>query len=343
MVAFSLGSLGRSSGKSQTPYEPSQPHHQPPPPIFHHLYPHPHPHNVITASDRINDLTPDDSSWKRRDPFARVISGVAGGSLYDKYTTIPQPIIRQSHVERQTSVSTHHKREYSITSLDAQLMTVRGGDDINIHIHNTPKSSSRYHKKFPPSHSLNDLERLNDSVDTLASPPPINPDRTRHQSDTSSIDQAISSPDKPNSILGDSTDFPPLPLPPYSRRSHLRPSPLNPNPNPTAPIESGYETSSSAPGSITSNHRRRHRPTRTHDILDEMPESREEQDQLRDLRATPGVLASLAMNQNHSTLSLGNKVKADKVLGLDPHAKLASFYLVSGLPRVSWHQPRSLP
>jgi len=42
-------------------------------------------------------------------------------------------------------------------------------------------------------------------------------------------------------------------------------------------------------------------------------------------------------NGNHSSASIGStyKPRPDQVLGLDPHAKLASFYLVSGLPRVS--------
>jgi hypothetical protein len=52
----------------------------------------------------------------------------------------------------------------------------------------------------------------------------------------------------------------------------------------------------------------------------------------------PGILAlglGLTNGANRSNTSVGSKVKADKVLGLDPNAKLASFYLVSGLPRVS--------
>jgi hypothetical protein len=77
----------------------------------------------------------------------------------------------------------------------------------------------------------------------------------------------------------------------------------------------------------------------SHDILDEMPEMAEAADRVGGLpqdASAPGVLAMNIgyPNGNHCSATLGSKVKTDKVLGLDPNAKLASFYLVSGLPRV---------
>lgn len=110
--------------------------------------------------------------------------------------------------------------------------------------------------------------------------------------------------------------------PPHSARSShtrrpMRPSPLNPNSHlsPETPSFAGLN------------------------LLD-TPDPAEADDTLQDLRARhgPGVLATFAHlgGRNQSTTSVGSKAKADKVLGLDPHARLASFYLVSGVPRVSF-------
>lgn len=99
--------------------------------------------------------------------------------------------------------------------------------------------------------------------------------------------------------------------------------PLLPNPlDVTSPAPSGYDSSTSA---NTLPYRRRR-------DYDAMPDLGEERDTIRDIRER-GVLGSLG-GYNSSSVSLGSRPKADKMLGLD-HAKLASFYLVSGLPRVS--------
>ena len=84
-----------------------------------------------------------------------------------------------------------------------------------------------------------------------------------------------------------------------------------------------------------------HRAKVAHDILDEMPELTEADDILGDMVGdrTPGVIAtSLGQgisSANYSSVSLASKKKSDRLLGLDPRAKLASFYLLSGLSRVS--------
>ena len=124
---------------------------------------------------------------------------------------------------------------------------------------------------------------------------------------------------------------------PARRPSTMRPSPLNPN-APFTP-DDGYETGASALNTGAKPYSRRKQHSRPQDILEETAERAEEDDTLHDLRGTvgPGVLASFANigARNYSTTSVGSKAKADKVLGLDPNAKLASFYLVSGVPRVS--------
>ncbi|ODO08610.1 hypothetical protein L198_00341 [Cryptococcus wingfieldii CBS 7118] len=65
--------------------------------------------------------------------------------------------------------------------------------------------------------------------------------------------------------------------------------------------------------------------TRAPGIMEE-----EEQDEVRGLRSESKLgLGGLGLNQ--SSLSVGSRHKADKMLGLDPNAKLASMYMVSGL------------
>ena len=132
---------------------------------------------------------------------------------------------------------------------------------------------------------------------------------------------------------------------PSRGNSGMKSSPLNPNSG-YIPPDNGYETSSSAPGSIRKT--LRGKPPFAPDILDELPEIQdyavqaEAHDTISDMRGEADMLGILQMgmgytNGNHSSASIGStyKPRPDQVLGLDPHAKLASFYLVSGLPRVS--------
>lgn len=145
----------------------------------------------------------------------------------------------------------------------------------------------------------------------------------------------------------------PRPLP---RKSAMRPSPLSDGAlatsrTPQSP-EDGYETSSTIgptlPRRATGQTSRR--MGHAHDFLQEMPEMPEmAQDAHEALEARDKVshmktehsLGVIAMGlgytnaKNQSSVSVASRHKADKVLGLDPNAKLASFYLVSGLPRVS--------
>lgn len=50
-----------------------------------------------------------------------------------------------------------------------------------------------------------------------------------------------------------------------------------------------------------------------------------------------GVIGSFDKRLNHSVMSLGAKVKEQKVLGVDPQPRFASLYLVSGLGKVGCH------
>lgn len=45
---------------------------------------------------------------------------------------------------------------------------------------------------------------------------------------------------------------------------------------------------------------------------------------------TPGVIT----DSRYSFASIGNRSKAEKMPGLDPHPKLTSFYMLSGLSKV---------
>jgi hypothetical protein len=112
---------------------------------------------------------------------------------------------------------------------------------------------------------------------------------------------------------------------PIPRRSNMRPSPLNPNPTPnpmTLPVDL-WETPQSQ-GS-----HRHHSSSRRGGILDDMPEGIED-DAIHGLSPGRGLLSPHASNA-----SIASRGKADKILGLETGARLASFYLVSGLPKVS--------
>jgi hypothetical protein len=127
--------------------------------------------------------------------------------------------------------------------------------------------------------------------------------------------------------------------------ANMRSSPLNPHSSPHNALDKSPEIASPAASSTRRN--LRGKPAFAHDILDEMPDlhdheaQAEAQDTVSSMRGeadSVGVLSGgmTYTNGNLSSASFGgSKPKADRVLGLDPHAKLASFYLVSGLPRVS--------
>ena len=117
----------------------------------------------------------------------------------------------------------------------------------------------------------------------------------------------------------------------YSNARPTRPSPLNPHGTPG----DGYLSSDTE----YSGKRPIRRARESHDLLEEMPEiAGEIHDEVYGLpRDTPSGVTALGAgftNGNKSQTSIGSRAKADKVLGLVPNAKLASFYLVSGLPRV---------
>lgn len=347
-----LGSLGRSSTKT-TPNQPptlpdahsnvnssspvkAKPNHFPSLPKTGYI-PYIPPRSGSFPSTTVQDQ----SQGVIGDPFARRSSGQAD-SIYDRHTlqpsstTVTSPTVTATQAHRPTSPrrskehahassqrKNHHRREYSVTSLDRQVV------DSSQHHHRSERDrndTSRYRTTSKATIIITKDEQ------PYSHPTYPYSDRKEPTASASSIDFAApSSPEK------STTDLPNL-IPPHRRPSSaMRPSPLNPNPLST-PGESGYDTSSSAPESLRRTGRsNRHVPT--HDILSEMPEMGEASDTLGGLpreSSVPGVLA-LGMgftNGNYSSASVGSKFKTDKVLGLDPNAKLASFYLVSGLPRV---------
>ena len=103
----------------------------------------------------------------------------------------------------------------------------------------------------------------------------------------------------------------------YRRAPTMRPSPLHPG---TWDDEEGYDLPRAATRRATP------RTHATPDVIERPPGPRS--------GGTAGVLGS---PEQHSTPTptLSAKAKADRALGFDPHAKLASFYCVSGIPRVS--------
>ncbi|WVQ79913.1 hypothetical protein IAT38_002014 [Cryptococcus sp. DSM 104549] len=130
---------------------------------------------------------------------------------------------------------------------------------------------------------------------------PSRPAPSRASSNTSLT--APPSPPYPPSIL--SEDSAPPALHPYARSTGGMRSSSSKRPG------TGHSAKGAAPPGI----------------LEEM----EEADELRGLRSeSKDVLGGLD-RYNQSTASVASRHKADKMLGLDPNAKLASLYLVSGL------------
>ncbi|BEI89114.1 uncharacterized protein CcaverHIS019_0204760 [Cutaneotrichosporon cavernicola] len=66
-------------------------------------------------------------------------------------------------------------------------------------------------------------------------------------------------------------------------------------------------------------------------LSDDTPEAADRLSALASANESIGVIGSFDKRLNHSVMSLGAKVKEQKVLGGDPQPRLASLYLVSGL------------
>lgn len=343
MVNFGFSSLGRSTFKftanqdQPLPLSHEEDHNSQPKSRPTHFRPTPH-------SGYIPEIPPRSGSFPQihlqssdeKDPFARRSSGQAD-PIYDQEAhNPPTPTSsrrsRESQARRSPKAQTpgkrnHHRREYSVSSLDRQII------DSSRSLHRHPHPSERQQSKESRQRTISKPVKpiISDSGSHSHPSYPSHPYSSRNDFNATSASSLHYAPR--SSPEQSSTDLPNL-LPPR-RIPTMRPSPLNPH---ATPGESGYETSSSAPDSIRRTIRGRHVPT--HDVLSEMPEMAEANDTLGGLpndSPVPGVLA-LGMgftNGNYSSASVGNKVKADKVLGLDPNAKLASFYLVSGLPRVN--------
>lgn len=245
-------------------------------------------------------------------------------------TATDDPSHKSTHSTANTATSDHSKRPTRKASKD----TLRQGNTSTTHrAKEKPVIPIVVATQPTPPKALHSA-----SVDTLIPTPSTVRPQVQSRSSSFADVSRPSSPEGADSPLFDfSIPVPALPThisrnrPSSMSRSTSanRPSPLNPN----ASVDTGYDTSSTTGKSESRRHRSR--PQRSHDILEEMPELHEDYDTLRGMRGDAGVLASLAAGgTNLSTASFGSKVKADKVLGLDPHAKLASFYLVSGLPKV---------
>lgn len=262
------------------------------------------------------------------DQAARHTSGQAG-SVYDRRAQGTSDHDSTADEDSTTKVSTRSGHIPDTASINHQVVVT----------HRREKSVTR------PEHNPQTPIVITPSVDT-------HPYARHHRAPASRLTSPSSSPVDVQSIIqsppeNSLADLHALPPPRRAAgTANMRSSPLNPHSQLPMSADTGYDTSSSAPDS----YRRiaRGRPPFAPDILDEMPEIHdheayaEAQDTVSSMRDRPAMLEMLQRgtgytNGNHSSASItsASKPRMDQVLGLDPHAKLASFYLVSGLPRVS--------
>ncbi|OCF45755.1 hypothetical protein I317_00243 [Kwoniella heveanensis CBS 569] len=312
MVALNLGSIGRTGGKkynipsSEHNNSPvfSKPTHFPATPYLQTLTPPP------KLDDSISDV--------RRDPFARN-DGLQHSSIYNTISssssspdkeknnkdsgknTSPG---RKSHEKRphhphhhhHRSQAQNHQRRDSEISLDRQVV-----DIVADYV--------RPSKDLPRPVSQSGVQ-LPDLLSALPSPILERPSPSRA---SSFADQsAPPSPRIAPSIL--------------STESLLTPKAVARNSN----MRNVYGGNNGGGGV----RRGGSKASRTDKNLSPaMLEKMEELDEVRGLRSEsmPHVLASFDRTFNQSATSVGSRAKADKMLGIDANAKLASLYLVSGL------------
>ena len=216
---------------------------------------------------------------------------------------------------------------------------------------NRSKGKERLHRLHRRDHQVSCSEQRHESHTTIVITPAEDTHPcARHHRRTPSVN-LVSTPSPSPAVeyierstpRKSHTDFPSV-LPSHQRpdAANMRSPPLNlSNPSPIT-TEKGSKIASRAPDPVPRGFQGN--PPFAPDILDEMLEihDHEVQAEARDtvcsMRGETEMLGVLQMGLSHSSAGVGSpKPSADKVLGLDPHAKLASLYLVSGLPRVSWN------
>ncbi|WWC68082.1 uncharacterized protein I206_102001 [Kwoniella pini CBS 10737] len=296
MVGLNL-SLGRTSGKSiraEDSYNRS--HHPAVPKKPTHFPQTPYLQSKIPLEDNLSI---------KRDPFARN-DGLQHSAIYNSFTST-SPIFN-GYTERQSSERDkehRHKRQDSEFSLDRQVVDILAD---YIKPDKTEQSSTRLRTEYK-----NNPDLLNQPL----SPTP-----------TVSFERPI--PSRASSFADQSA--PPSPL--------IPPSILSQESNVTtsyaSKIPSKHLPSMTRNSALGSNIRRGESKTSEklkHNVSPGMLEKMEELDELKGLRndSVPHILSGFNQTFNQSTTSVGSRAKADKVLGIDSNAKLASLYLVSGL------------
>ncbi|WWC59598.1 uncharacterized protein I303_102156 [Kwoniella dejecticola CBS 10117] len=316
MVALNL-SLGRASGRKfssedtqSAPAVPNKPTHFPQTPYLQ---------SKIPLEDNLSI---------KKDPFARN-DGLQHSSIYNSFaTTSPKS---NHHHQHQHTTKRHssekdkekhsdyrHKRRDSEFSLDRQVVDIVA-DYIKAERPEHSSSNNKYNHR--------DHKTSSDFANQPLSPTPtILFERPTPSRASSFADQAAPpSPLIPPSILSQESSI----------NTHTNTA-LTPK-IPSKPLPS---MSMSRNGAVGSNIRRGGSKTSEkskHNVSPAMLEKMEELDELKGLRndSMPHILSSFDRTFNQSATSIGSRTKADKMLGIDSNAKLASLYLVSGLGKLT--------
>ncbi|WVQ69409.1 uncharacterized protein L199_007626 [Kwoniella botswanensis] len=295
MVALNLTSLGRTSGKkfisSEDTSAPGLSHNHKPT----HFPQTPYIHSKL-----------DDNSSVKRDPFARN-EGLQHSSIYNTVTNSSSP--NNNHtVNNQPTTSSgsghRHKRNESEFSLDRQVVDIVA-DYVKPESDKELSSSQNTTRK-----THNSVYREHKNSDFLSAGAPLSP-----------VPSERPTPSRASSF-NDQSSAPPSPL--------IAPSILSQESTST-----NFHQSKTA-NMRGSNIRRGGSKTSTKTTVPYGPgmlEKMEELDELKGLRndSMPHILSSFDRTFNQSVTSVGSRTKADKMLGIDLNAKLASLYLVSGL------------
>ncbi|WWD07517.1 hypothetical protein V865_005618 [Kwoniella europaea PYCC6329] len=295
MVALNLTSLGRTSGKKIISSENASA-----PGLSHNHKPTHFPQTPYLQSKL------DDNSSVKRDPFARN-DGLQHSSIYNTFTNSSSPNNNHTVNNQATTYSGsghRHKRNESEFALDRQVVDIVA-DYVKPE---SDKELSSSHNTTRKPHSS--VSREHKNSDFLSANAPLSP-----------VPSERPTPSRASSF-NDQSSAPPSPL--------IAPS-----------ILSQESTSTNFHQSKTTNMRgsnihRGGSKTSTKTAVHHGPgmlEKMEELDELKGLRndSMPHILSSFDRTFNQSVTSVGSRTKADKMLGIDSNAKLASLYLVSGL------------
>ncbi|WRT64656.1 uncharacterized protein IL334_001590 [Kwoniella shivajii] len=314
MVALNLGSIGRSSGKNglsdidkSTLIVPHKPTHFPQTPCLQSI-PQPLPRLTIEKSTPL-----DENLTVKKDPFARN-DGLQHSSIYNTFATTSPP---SNHSTKPHSKPQSHKKSENHS---------------RSHSH-----SHRHHDHIEHKHKRQDSEFSLDRqvVDIVADY--VRPSKDYIRRDNANLlDTPLSPTERP--IPSRSSSFADQSSPPSP---HIPPAILSQEPVLTPKLPSKHLPSMRSgqhnpdPGAVSNVRRNSTAKTARHaeTISPGMLEKMEELDELKGLRndSGPHILNSFDQTFNQSVTSVGSRTKADRMLGIDSNAKIASLYLVSGL------------